>query len=93
MDQLDTLSRFRADGRTGYRAEGIQEKTFYEEIRCLRGRMMLITRTGAMIPAISETVLRKRTGELLSIVEVDSRARQIRLLRVGTGCELMTKDT
>lgn len=80
IDQLETLSRFRADGRSGYRAEGVREEEYYKEIGCLAGRMMLITRTGAMVPAISETVLRKRSGELLSIVELDATARQIRLL-------------
>lgn len=80
IGRLEELSRIRADGRVGYRSQGVQNEEFLLALRGLAGRVLLITTTGSQIPAISHTITLKRSGQLLNLVEVDETARRIRIL-------------
>lgn len=70
MQRINQLSSIRGDGRAGYRSEGIENAQFYEHIRGLEGRVLLITCTGSQIPTILETLRAKEDGRFLNLVEV-----------------------
>jgi hypothetical protein len=64
IENLEALGHLRNDGRSGYRIEGVVNPRFYELVRPLAGRLMLITRTGAQLPAISQTISTGDDGKL-----------------------------
>lgn len=49
-------------------------------MRPLSGRLMLITRTGAELPSLKETIERRQDGKLINIVEVDESGKRIRIV-------------
>ena len=80
VDRLPLLASIRADGRTGYRAEGISDEEFYALISVLAGRSLIITRTGSQLPLIQHTIDMGQGGKLLNVIEVSGDARRIRIL-------------
>ena len=77
---LERMSSIRKDGRSGYRTEGIKHASFYEEVRVLGRRVLLITCTGSQLPAILETVRRNRSGRYFNLMELSADARSVRVL-------------
>lgn len=80
IKRLDVLQDLRADGRAGYRSEGISDERFYAGIAPMAGRVFLITRTGSQIPSIQYTISCGEDGKLFNAVQVDDNARRIRLI-------------
>lgn len=80
IDRLPLMASIRADGRTGYRAEGISDEEFYALISVLAGRSLLITRTGSQLPSIQHTIDVGQDGKLLNVIEVSPDARRIRIV-------------
>lgn len=78
--QLERLAEIRGDGRSGYRSEGITDRRFYELLRPLAGRVLLITRTGADLCYLKDAIARDLSGKLLTVIELDSKASSIRIL-------------
>lgn len=80
IESIEQLAELRNDGRTGYRTEGVKDPDFYEQMKPLAGRLMLITRTGAELPSLQQTIERGQDGKLFNIVEVDETGKKIRLV-------------
>lgn len=80
IDSLQKLALIRGDGRSGYRSEGINDDRYYEILRPLYGRLMLVTRTGAELPSLRHTIESCRDGMLLNIIEVSGTGRQLRIV-------------
>jgi len=80
IDRLEALAQIRADGRIGYRSQGIKAPRFYDLVRPIADRVLLITSTGSQLPAIGQSIASGKSGQLLTLVEVDENARQIRIL-------------
>lgn len=80
LSDLESLIQLRADGRQGYRSQGISFEDYYEKIKSLAGRSMLITSTGAQLPAIKHTIMRGRSGMYLNVVRVDESAKKIQII-------------
>ncbi len=80
LQQLESLGSKRADGRSGYRCEGISDPRFYETIAVMAEKTVLITSTGSQLPAISHTLTRGQSGRLMNIIQVDPTARKIRIV-------------
>ncbi|OGY94907.1 MAG: hypothetical protein A2406_01305 [Candidatus Komeilibacteria bacterium RIFOXYC1_FULL_37_11] len=80
ISKIEELAYIRADGRTDYRSEGVSNTSFYAYSKCLANRVMLITRTGSQIPAISQTILEGLEGTLLVLLEINDAGDAIRIL-------------
>ncbi len=80
IEHLEELKTLRADGGRGYRSEGISNSRYFELIRPLAGRLVLITRTGSQIPAVEETIRAGEDGKLFNVIEVDDAANRIRII-------------
>lgn len=80
LERIERLAEIRTDGRRGYRAEGVRDGRFYELTSAMAGRVFLITRTGAQIPAIEHTIKVGQNGKLLNVVEVDETGRKLRVV-------------
>src|ERR1051325_9141643 len=79
IETIEELAKIRKDGRSGYRGEGVQDPKFYELIKPIARRVLLITCTGSQIPAILETLRWTESGKLINLVEVSKDGKQIRI--------------
>ena len=84
IERMEDLATIRADGRGGYRGQGIRHPDYFELIKGMGGRIFLITSTGSQLPAIGQTLSEGECGRLLNLIEVDPAARQIRILYGNT---------
>ena len=80
ISKIESLASLRNDGRTGYRSEGIKDPAYYDLIRSMAGRVMLITRTGAEISALKHSIDQDEGSKLLVVVEVDKEGKSVRLI-------------
>lgn len=80
ISEIQNLAKIRADDRSGYRAEGIEDEAFYRILQSMKNKLMLITRTGAEIAAIKHTIEQGRSGQLLTLVEVNGCGNSIRII-------------
>lgn len=80
IESIEQLAELRNDGRTGYRSEGIKDPAFYEQMKPLSGRLMLITRTGAELPSLEQSIKRGQDGKLINVVEIDETGKRIRIV-------------
>lgn len=80
FSSLEKLSSIRRDGRTGYRSEGVSDKSIIEKLKNIAGHVVLITTTGAQLPAIKHTLSIKKRGRYFNLVEVSDDGLSIRIL-------------
>jgi hypothetical protein len=74
------LAEIRNDGRTGYRGEGVTVPEFYEISPLVAGRLLVISRTGAQLPALEHTIQAGQGGKLLTVIEIDGAGKRLRLV-------------
>jgi hypothetical protein len=77
---LPTLAALRNDGRSGYRTQGIRDAYALEWLKHLKDQFILITRTGAQIPALQHTIDRAEDGRLLMVLQMDATGCRFRIV-------------